>query len=43
MARLLKLVEFAREDIGDYNRIGKNARFFDSQRRRADIKKRKDG
>jgi len=29
VARLLKLVEKAREDLGDYNRIGKGARFFD--------------
>jgi hypothetical protein len=27
--RLMKLVEQAREDLGDYNRIGKGARFFD--------------
>lgn len=29
LAELLELAEWAREDIGDYNRIGKNARFFD--------------
>ena len=28
---LLALAESAREDIGDYNRIGKGARFFDPQ------------
>jgi len=36
VARLLDLAERAREDIGDYNRIGKNARFFDPQPRRPD-------
>ena len=29
MAELLKKIEWAREDIGDFNRTGKNARFFD--------------
>ncbi len=29
VARLLKLAEDARDDIGDYNRIGRGARFFD--------------
>ncbi|MGC6427900.1 MAG: sulfatase [Akkermansiaceae bacterium] len=29
LAELLKLAEWARSDIGDYNRIGKNSRFFD--------------
>lgn len=29
LAELLQLAEWARNDIGDYNRIGKNARFFD--------------
>jgi hypothetical protein len=34
--RLLGLAEMARADIGDYNRIGENARFFDSQPARPD-------
>jgi arylsulfatase len=34
--RLLGLAELARADIGDYNRIGQNARFFDSQPARPD-------
>jgi arylsulfatase A-like enzyme len=34
---LMKNVEWAREDIGDDNRIGKNARFFDPQPKRPDI------
>ncbi|MDF1738577.1 MAG: sulfatase [Verrucomicrobiales bacterium] len=29
VARLLKLAEEAREDIGDYDRVGENMRFFD--------------
>ena len=29
LAELLELAEWARGDIGDYDRIGKNARFFD--------------
>lgn len=29
LAELLKLAEWARNDIGDFNRIGENARFFD--------------
>ena len=37
--RLLKLIEAARDDIGDYDRIGKNARFFDPEPRRPDIRK----
>ncbi|MEM7010946.1 MAG: sulfatase [Verrucomicrobiota bacterium] len=35
---LLKLVEKARADIGDFNRVGKNARFFDDAPKRPDIK-----
>jgi arylsulfatase len=35
--RLLALAEKAREDIGDYDRIGKNARFFDPAPKRPDI------
>lgn len=47
LAELLKLAEWARGDIGDYDRIGKNARFFDndpdriSAPERAPTKKRK--
>ncbi len=37
--RLLALAEKARDDIGDYNRIGRNARFFDPQPRRPDAAK----
>jgi len=37
--RLLDLAELARADIGDYNRIGQNARFFDSQPPRPDAAK----
>ena len=36
---LTALADWARNDIGDYDRIGKNARFFDPQKRRPDIKK----
>ena len=36
---LLGLAEMARADIGDYNRIGQNARFFDSQPARPDAAK----
>lgn len=32
------LANWARGDIGDYNQIGKNARFFDPQPKRPDIK-----
>ncbi|RMG01685.1 MAG: N-acetylgalactosamine-6-sulfatase, partial [Planctomycetota bacterium] len=35
--RLLKLAEKARADIGDYNRVGAGARFFDPQPKRPDI------
>ncbi|MBT5901371.1 MAG: sulfatase [Opitutaceae bacterium] len=34
---LLRLAEHARTDIGDIDRIGKNARFFDPEPHRADI------
>jgi arylsulfatase A-like enzyme len=37
--RLLDLAEQARADIGDYNRMGRNARFFDSQPPRPDVAK----
>ncbi len=29
VAKMMKLVEKAREDLGDYNRVGKGARFFE--------------
>ena len=35
---LMILADRARNDIGDYNRIGQNARFFDPQARRTDIR-----
>ena len=37
VARLLALAEKARADIGDFDRIGAGARFFDPERRRPDI------
>lgn len=37
VAELMKLIEKARTDIGDHDRIGENARFFDPQPRRPDI------
>ena len=37
VTRLLKLVEAARSDIGDFDRIGAGARFFDPSPRRPDI------
>ena len=39
--QLMKYIEHARNDIGDYNRIGKNARFFDKEPKRPDIKRKK--
>ena len=39
---LLELAEQARNEIGDYDRIGMNARFFDPQPSRPDIQKWKD-
>ena len=36
---LLELADGARTDIGDYNRIGRNARFYDPQPKRPDITK----
>jgi hypothetical protein len=36
---LTELAEWARNDIGDYDRVGKNARFFDPQPRRPDAAK----
>lgn len=37
VAELMKLADFTRRDIGDFDRIGQNARFFDPEPRRADI------
>jgi arylsulfatase len=37
--KLLGLIEDARKDIGDYNRIGEGARFFDDAPKRPDINK----
>ena len=37
VAELMKHIEYARNDIGDHNRMGKNARFFDPEPRRPDI------
>ena len=39
--RLMKSVENARQELGDCDRIGKGARFFDPQPKRPDIKKYK--
>ena len=39
VARLLALAEKGRADIGDYNRIGTGARFYDPQPRRPDVAK----
>lgn len=36
---LMKLVESAREDIGDYDRIGKGQRFFDEGEKRGESKR----
>ena len=38
---LLKLINTARMDIGDQNRIGQHARFFDPEPRRSDINRNK--
>ena len=35
--RLMKLIESAREELGDCDRIGKGARFFDPEPKRPDI------
>jgi arylsulfatase A-like enzyme len=37
VGKLIGLADWARKDIGDYDRIGQNARFFDPQPRRSDI------
>ncbi|MGB0776382.1 MAG: sulfatase-like hydrolase/transferase, partial [Akkermansiaceae bacterium] len=39
LAELLKLAEWARKDIGDYNRIGDKARFYDKAPHRLEKKK----
>lgn len=39
ITELTRLAELARSDIGDYNKVGKNARFFDPGPRRSDMKK----
>ena len=39
VTRLLKLAEWARSDIGDYNRVGRNARFVDPGPHRPDAEK----
>ena len=36
VAELLRLAEQARDDIGDYDRIGAGARFYDPEPRRPD-------
>ena len=41
VARLLALAEKARADIGDFDRVGAGARFFDPDPRRPDILKAK--
>lgn len=37
VAALMRLIERGRVDIGDHDRIGENARFFDSHPRRPDV------
>ena len=37
--RLMNLIENAREELGDCDRIGKGSRFFDPEPKRPDIKK----
>jgi len=39
VAELMQLVEHAREELGDYNRIGRGARFFAEGPRRPDVKR----
>lgn len=39
VARLTALAEQARRDVGDYNRVGAKARFFDQGPRRPDVSK----
>jgi arylsulfatase len=37
--RMMKLIETARAELGDYNRIGSEARFFEASERRPEAKK----
>jgi arylsulfatase A-like enzyme len=37
VAQLMRHIEHARDDIGDFDRVGRNARFFDPQPKRPDI------
>lgn len=37
VVELTRVAEKAREDIGDYDRIGKHARFFEAGPRRSDM------
>ena len=37
VARLMKLIESARVDLGDYDRVGRGARFFDEGPKRPDM------
>ena len=39
VARLMKMIESAREELGDCDRIGTGARFFDPEPKRPDIRK----
>jgi len=39
VAELMKLIEAAREDLGDYDRAGQGARFFDDGPRRPDARR----
>ncbi|TWT55723.1 sulfatase family protein [Allorhodopirellula solitaria] len=39
VARLMKFIEHARADIGDHDCVGENARFFDPDPRRPDLRK----
>jgi hypothetical protein len=41
VARLMQHIEHARDDIGDVDRVGKNARFFDPGPKRPDIARKK--
>jgi hypothetical protein len=43
VARLTKYVETAREELGDYDKIGKAARFFDPGAPRPDMNNWKKG
>lgn len=43
VARLMKLIEKAREDLGDYDRVGRGVRFFDAGPARPDMNNWKKG